>query len=434
VQGLTAAQVKVVRLQVWCSSGGRRAEALQSQLERAGDRLRQLLLDLEDIVHITLEGLGPELIPVARVHQLGAEPEAVSCPPDAAFEHGGHPELPSDLLDALTFALEGEGRGARRHPQSFDSAEGRNQLVRHSVGEVVVLAIGAQVAEGKHRDRLVRRPPARLRPAPGRGPHHESRQKADDRDRRYRGASAEHRPPRRWAVERPSQCGRELSGAPEPVGGDACERPKHGALDSLRHVAHGAKPRHRLAQPLGDHRLRRAHVVRSADGDAGPGQLLVRQLAFCSAERLGDAEFGDEGVAVAGEQDVLGLDVAVDDAMLMGVVQRLRRLPRDPERVVKRELPLAPKPVAQTLALDERHGEPQVPGGVTGVVDREDVRMLQPGGEADLALEALGTEHVGQLGVKHLEGDRAVVLEVGGEEHRGHAAAAELAEEGVAAR
>ena len=38
--------------------------------------------------------------------------------------------------------------------------------------------------------------------------------------------------------------------------------------------------------------------------------------------------------------------------------------------------------------------------------------MLQPGGEADLALEALGSERGGELGVEHLERDRAVVLEV----------------------
>jgi hypothetical protein len=60
--------------------------------------------------------------------------------------------------------------------------------------------------------------------------------------------------------------------------------------------------------------------------------------------------------------------------------------------------------------------------------------MLQPGREADLALEALRAERLGQVGVEDLEGDGAVVLEVGGEKHGGHATAAELAEEGVVAR
>ena len=58
--------------------------------------------------------------------------------------------------------------------------------------------------------------------------------------------------------------------------------------------------------------------------------------------------------------------------------------------------------------------------------------MLQPRGEADLALEPVGPERGGQLGVEHLEGDRPVVPEVLGQEDRGHAAAAELALERVA--
>ena len=58
--------------------------------------------------------------------------------------------------------------------------------------------------------------------------------------------------------------------------------------------------------------------------------------------------------------------------------------------------------------------------------------MLQPGRVLDLAQEALGPERGGQLGVQHLERDRAVVPEVVGEVHRGHAAAPELALEPVA--
>ena len=58
--------------------------------------------------------------------------------------------------------------------------------------------------------------------------------------------------------------------------------------------------------------------------------------------------------------------------------------------------------------------------------------MLEPGGELDLALEALGAEGGSQLGVEDLERDRAVVPEVLGEVDRGHAAPAELTLEPVA--
>ena len=58
--------------------------------------------------------------------------------------------------------------------------------------------------------------------------------------------------------------------------------------------------------------------------------------------------------------------------------------------------------------------------------------MLEAGGELDLAEKALGPERGGELGVEHLDGDRAVVLEVAGELDGGHAPATELALERVA--
>ena len=42
-------------------------------------------------------------------------------------------------------------------------------------------------------------------------------------------------------------------------------------------------------------------------------------------ERLADAEVGDQGVTLA-EENVLRLDVAVDDPMAVGVVERIGRL------------------------------------------------------------------------------------------------------------
>ena len=125
--------------------------------------------------------------------------------------------------------------------------------------------------------------------------------------------------------------------------------------------------------------------------------------------------------------------------MLVGVLQRLGRLASDPERVLHRQLSLPPNPLPQRLALDEGHGEPEErrrpgAGDLAGIVHREDVGVLQPRGQPDLALEPLRSEGGGELGVEHLEGDGAVVAEVADEVHRRHAAAAELTLESVAVR
>ncbi len=69
------------------------------------------------------------------------------------------------------------------------------------------------------------------------------------------------------------------------------------------------------------HRLLGAHVVRRAERHAGLGHPAPAGLA--GRER--DAEVGDQRLAVV-QQDVLGLDVAVDHAVAVGVVERRRPL------------------------------------------------------------------------------------------------------------
>ena len=65
------------------------------------------------------------------------------------------------------------------------------------------------------------------------------------------------------------------------------------------------------ASSPGAGRLLRAHVGRRAHRQAGLGELLVAGRS----QRPRDAEVGHQRVAVAREQDVLRLDVAVDDAV-----------------------------------------------------------------------------------------------------------------------
>ncbi len=77
-----------------------------------------------------------------------------------------------------------------------------------------------------------------------------------------------------------------------------------------------------------------------------------------------------------GEQDVLGLDVAMHDVARMRVAQGGRHLADELERLLERELPLALQAVAQRLSLHVRHHVVEQAAGRTGVVDGEDVRVL----------------------------------------------------------
>ena len=120
----------------------------------------------------------------------------------------------------------------------------------------------------------------------------------------------------------------------------------------------------------------------------------------------------------------------------MGVVERRGDLDRQAHGLVHRQLLLAADAVAERLALDEGHGEPQVPvvdqaAGLAGIEQRQDVRVLQMGGDPDLTQEAIDPEHGGEFGAQHLHGDVTVVLEIPGEVHGRHAAGAELAINGI---
>ena len=112
----------------------------------------------------------------------------------------------------------------------------------------------------------------------------------------------------------------------------------------------------------------------------------------CVADgRKRDAEVGHDRPAVL-KEDVLRLEVPVDNAVSVRVVEGGEHGESDSERVVDRELLLAVEPRAQRLTLDVWHHIVQQPVGGAGVEEREEVRVLQVGRNADLTQEALDAE------------------------------------------
>ena len=240
-------------------------------------------------------------------------------------------------------------------------------------------------------------------------------------------------------------CGRYLAGAADvrhgllqPLRQDRLRiRAGKGRLAGEHLVEHATQRVHvgaGIEVPLA-HRLLRTHVVRGAQAHAGLGEPLLACPAsrFPACQRPCDPEVRHQRV-IAAEQDVLRLDVTVDDAVPVGVGQRVGHLGCDPNRITHRQSLFSRQAAPKRLAIDERHGEPELPVGFSGVVDAEDVGVLQAGAEADLAQETIGPHRMGQLGAENLERHRSVMPEVVGEVHRGHAPATELALDAVAVR
>ena len=130
------------------------------------------------------------------------------------------------------------------------------------------------------------------------------------------------------------------------------------------------------------------------------------------AERLGKPEIGEVGT-VAFEQDVVGLDVAMDDARGVGGVERSGDLAQQPDRFGRRQRPVGGDPALEVAALDQAHGDDQLAVLLAGVVDGDDVGVVETGGEARLAQEPFAEGLVvGEVAGDHLECHRAVERQV----------------------
>lgn len=131
-------------------------------------------------------------------------------------------------------------------------------------------------------------------------------------------------------------------------------------------------------------------------------------------------------------EDVFRFDVAVNDAVLVRVVQSVGDFARDADGTVDGELALALNALTERLAFHERHREVQSAVDGAGVEDAENVRMLQARSKHDLALEALGAVVGRYFVVQDIEGDRAVVPDVMREVGDRESTAAEFAIDAIA--
>ena len=92
----------------------------------------------------------------------------------------------------------------------------------------------------------------------------------------------------------------------------------------------------------------------------------------------------------------------------VGVGERLGDVAEEPHRVGDRQLAAPGQPVAERLALDVRHDVVEEAVGLARVEQRQDVGVLQAGGDLDLADEPLRAQRGRELGAEHLDRDLAV--------------------------
>ena len=130
---------------------------------------RDLVLDREDVLHVAVIALRPEMGPGLRVDQLDGYAHTVHRAPDTALHNVLDAQIAADLADVDRLVLECEGRVPGDHEERLEARQLRNQVVGDAVREVVPLRTAAHVDEGQERDRGLRRETARRAAALGTG-------------------------------------------------------------------------------------------------------------------------------------------------------------------------------------------------------------------------------------------------------------------------
>ena len=146
--------------------------------------------------------------------------------------------------------------------------------------------------------------------------------------------------------------------------------------------------------------FRRHEVDRAQQGRRGAGRVAGAGLA----DELRQPEIQHLDLPLVGDHQVAGGDVAVDHAVLVGMLQAGGRLADVIARPAHRQRALAADHLGQVGAGDEFHHQEMPLAGGFRVVDRHHVGMIEAGGGAGLAHEAIHGRGIGQqLGVDHLQ-------------------------------
>ena len=181
----------------------------------------------------------------------------------------------------------------------------------------------------------------------------------------------------------------------ERLGVAAGERQVSGDRLEDRHAERVEVARRRQ---LAAERLLGRRVVQRPEEAAALGRQLHRRVV----ERLCEAEVGQRERAVVGDQDVARLDVPVQQTPPVREPQRVGDAGEAARRVDRlQRCLLEPSRRAHVLveahAVDALHREEQHPRGLTVVVDRHDVAVVQRRGRARLGAEALAHRRIGRV-------------------------------------
>jgi len=124
----------------------------------------------------------------------------------------------------------------------------------------------------------------------------------------------------------------------------------------------------------------------------------------------------------------------MDHSIAVGIIQGSGDFPGDLECIFEGELLFAVEPRSQRFAFYIGRNVVQESVGRARIEQWKNVWMGESRGDADFLEESIGSDDRGYFWFEDFDGDEAVVLEIGGEVYRSHAAGTQLTLEPVPVR
>src|SRR6516164_8830212 len=119
-------------------------------VQRVGEPRYNFVLHVKKVGDGLVKALRPNVIAGFGVDQLHVDAEAVAATLHRAFEHIADVQLTSQLLYVNPFSLEGERGVTCNYERATDARQVRGQALGHTIHEVFLLGIAADVREGQN--------------------------------------------------------------------------------------------------------------------------------------------------------------------------------------------------------------------------------------------------------------------------------------------
>jgi len=148
-------------------------------------------------------------------------------------------------------------------------------------------------------------------------------------------------------------------------------------------------------------------------------------------KELGKTEIEHLRLAALGHKYISGFDVAMDDALNVCGIERIRDLDTEIQELLQRER-LAVNVMAQGIAVDELHGDERLAVLLANVINSADVRVVEGGSGMGFSAEAFeGQRILPQIFWKKFQGDCAVEAHILSLEDHAHTASAKSFQDAV---